>query len=68
MACFPFFHDGMYYLTRKKIDGIYKKGWFDQSSTSTAKSDKLHLFDPIPRTILCVLSLGTIVYEIIKYF
>jgi hypothetical protein len=68
MACFPFFHDGMYYVTRQKLDGIYKKGWFDQSTTSTAKSDKFHLFDPIPRTVLFVLSVGTMVYEIIKFW
>jgi len=66
--CFPFFHDGMYYLTRHKLDGIYVKGWFDQSTTSSAKSDKLHLFDPIPRTLIFGLSLGLIIYEIIKFW
>lgn len=66
--CFPFFHDGMYYITRHKLDGIYVKGWFDQSTTSTANSDKLHLFDPLPRTILLGLSLGLIIYEIIKFW
>lgn len=68
MSCFPFFHDGMYYVTRQKLDSLYKKGWFDQSTTSTAISDKLHLFDPVPRTIFFILSLATIVYEIIKYW
>jgi hypothetical protein len=67
-ACFPFLHDGMYYETRKKLDGIYPKGWFDQSTSSTALSDKLHLFDAIPRSILFCLSIGIMCYEIIKFW
>ena len=66
MFCFPFFHDGMYYLTRNKLDGIYNKKWWDQSVSSSAESDKLHLFDPIPRTVLACLSFGIACYEIIK--
>lgn len=66
MMCFPFFHDGSYYLTRKKLDGIYPKGWFDQSTTSTAITDKLKLFYPATRTITLVVSLGIVIYEIIK--
>ena len=67
-CCFPFFHDGMYYVTRQKLDGIYKKGWFDQSATSTAKSDKLHLFGPTSRTLFAIASAGLIIYEIIKFW
>jgi len=67
-ACFPFFHDGMYYVTRQKLDRLYKKGWFDQSTTSVAKSDKLKLFYPVQRTVLAVVSLGIVIYEIIKFW
>lgn len=67
-ASFPFFHDGMYYVTRKELDNLYPKGWFDQSTTSTAWSDKKHLLDPIPRTVFFGISVVIMIYEIIKYW
>lgn len=69
MACifaFPFLHDGEYYETRNLLDGIYPLKWWDQSTTSTALSDKLHLFSPVSRTILFGISVGLIIFELIK--
>lgn len=39
----PFIHNGMYYTMRYFMSGrkIYKKLWFDQSTTSTAKLTKI---------------------------
>lgn len=42
MLIFSFFHNGIYYLTRNKLDNnIYKDKWKSQSTTSTAKLTKL---------------------------
>ncbi len=38
--CYSFFHNGMYYLTRNRLQEgavLYPKGWKDHSETSTAK-------------------------------
>lgn len=37
ISCFSFFHNGMYYTTRNKLNKeIYKLKWKDDSSSSTA--------------------------------
>ena len=61
---FSFLHNGMYYWSRNALDErIYTKKWFDQSSTSTAKST--NFFTPQIRTVFFVLSL--IILTIIHY-
>jgi len=37
---FSFFHNGVYFMTRNKLDSkIYPKGFWDDSTSSTAKLD-----------------------------
>ena len=61
---FSFLHNGMYYWSRNALDErIYTKKWFDQSSTSTAKST--NFFTPQIRTIFFIISL--IALAIINY-
>ena len=62
ILCFPFFKDGMYYVTRQKLDNLYMKGWLDQSLSSK------YLLKPIHRTVLCLSSMIIMTYEIIKFW
>ena len=63
---FSFFHNGMMYLFRNKLDSkVYPKKWFDQSTTSTAKTTKF--MTPVSRTIQAILGLG-IYITILIYF
>lgn len=59
---FPFFHDGIYYLTRNKLNNtIYLKGFLDNpSNISTAVMD----FNLITRSLMFIIGLVIIV---IKY-
>lgn len=51
-----FVHNGAYYSRRNKIDNnIYKKKWFAQSTTSTAKLTKI--MTSISRTIMAVVGI-----------
>lgn len=62
---FSFFHNGMMYLERHEMTihahpideskWIYRKGWWDQSTTSTAWSTKL--MTPISRTIQAIIGI-----------
>lgn len=50
MFTFPFMHDGAYYWHREKLKpGTYPKGFFDQSTSSTAFTTKY--FTPLIRLI-----------------
>ncbi len=61
---FSFFHNGMYYLTRNKLDNrTYPLKWRDQSTTSTAKLTSF--FNYRNRTLCAVLALLIIVLAII---
>lgn len=56
----PFFHNGMYYTIRNKIDHCYPKRWLDQSVNSTAWST-IYL-TPVVRVTLFIIGLGLIAY------
>jgi hypothetical protein len=58
---FSFIHNGMYYTIRNMLNNnIYKKKWFDQSSTSTALTTKF--FTPVSRTIMFGIGISLMIY------
>lgn len=64
MLIFPFIHDGFMYRQRNILnDRVYPKGFWDQSTTSTAKLTKY--FTPVVRTICFVV--GVITYSTVIY-
>jgi len=63
MLIFSFFHNGMYYKFRNKLNGSYKLGWKDQSTTSTAKMTKIMTYRN--RTLFMILGF---LIEIFLYF
>lgn len=58
ITIFPFIHDGMYYKTRKYIDGKFDKGWADYSNYSDAY---IHLRYK-ERLILAIISVLTLIF------
>lgn len=72
---FSFIHNGSMYYTRyvlskrmfpnDKTKWLYTKGWFSQSSTSTAVLTKF--MTPLSRTIQFVLGVGVYIFVFIKY-
>ena len=62
---FPFIHDNYYYFERHKLDNnVYSYRWDNQSTTSTAISDKKKLFGPRNRNILFIIGCGIFIYII----
>ena len=52
---FSFFHNGYYYVRWNQLDdSIYQKGWWDQSTTTTAKVS----FGPVARTVLAAIGVA----------
>jgi hypothetical protein len=65
MLIFSYLHNGFYYLNRNILDDrIYKLGWKDQSTTSTAKMTKIMTYRN--RTIMFMI--GVIVQIILVIF
>lgn len=57
----PFFHDGFYYYVRHRLNPlIYPRGFFDQSTTSTAFLTKY--LTPIVRIILLTIAFIYIIF------
>ena len=67
IACtFPFLHDNYYYAERHRLDStIYTKGLNNQSTTSTAISDKKEFFTPIKRDIFFMVGIIFIIFTFI---
>lgn len=57
---FSFFHNGIYYVVRHKLDNsVYKDGWWSSSKTSTAFFE----FNELCRSILFMIGLALILYS-----
>lgn len=64
MLTFSFFHNGMYYRTRNKLDDkIYKLKWKDQSTTSTSKMTNIMTYTN--RTVFMIIG---ILLQLFVYF
>lgn len=60
---FSFIHDGIYYVVRHKLNNkIYLKGFFDESTTSTAILE----FNFILRSILFIVGIALLLYSFIN--
>lgn len=64
-AIFPFFHDGIYYYRRNKLDeSQFPKKWADYSHTSSAKIN----LDFLDRVLFSIFSLLLVIVQYILYF
>ena len=60
---FPFWHDGIYYLTRRALsfeNSTYRKGFWDFSTTSTAYLTKFNT--PLFRTLYFIYGIAMFIY------
>lgn len=62
VLAYPFFHNGFYYQIRNRIDKSYPKGFFSESTTSTATIN----FGVRFRTILFIGSILLLIFALIK--
>lgn len=62
LCMYPFFHNGMYYTQRDRIDGSYPKRWWDMTSGSSARTN----FTVVQRTMLA--GIGLIFFVLILIF
>lgn len=62
---FPFFHDGAYYRKRNVLDNsIYKKGWMDNTTSSSAKIS----IGPVLRSVFAGIGISiSIVADVMFY-
>jgi hypothetical protein len=60
---FPFFHDGMYYYTRNRLDArTYPKKWWDHSLTSNAIIE----INTNGRVLMVLIGIGLFIYFLIE--
>lgn len=62
LPMFIFVHNGVYYETRNRIDGSYPKGFFDKSTTSSARLPTLSF---VARTALFLVGVAGVVLVLI---
>lgn len=62
ICMYPFFHNGMYYTQRDRIDGSYPKRWWDMTKSSSANTN----FTVEQRTILA--AIGLILFMVTQAF
>lgn len=62
LCMYPFFHNGMYYTQRDRIDGSYPRRWWDMTKGSSAKTN----FSVEQRIILAIH--GLVLFVLMQIF